>query len=95
MLCSNTGRLGDYHTKRSKSGRKRQTLYGIIYIRKLKKVMQMNLFLKQKQTPDLKNKLMVTGGGMDILQVWDGYVHTAILKKDSQQGLSVQTRNSA
>ena len=58
------GRLGDYHTKRSKSGRKRQTLYGIIYMRKLKKVMQMNLFMKQKQTPDLKNKLMVTGGGI-------------------------------
>ena len=33
-------------------------------MRKLKKVMQMNLFMKQKQTPDLKNKLMVTGGGI-------------------------------
>ena len=56
------GGLGDDHTTQSKSGRKRQTLYGIIYMRKLKNVMQRDLFMKQKQTPDLKNKPMVTGG---------------------------------
>ena len=33
-------------------------------MRKLKKVMQRDLLMKQKQTPDLKNKLMVTGGGL-------------------------------
>ena len=39
----------DYHTECSKSDRKRQISYDITYV-KSKKMMQMNLFKKQKQT---------------------------------------------
>lgn len=42
-----------------------------------KKVMQRDLFMKQKQTPDLKNKPMVTGG-RDIMGVWDGHKATLL-----------------
>ena len=40
----------DYQTKWTKSNRERQISYDITYIENLKKVLQMNLFTKQKQT---------------------------------------------
>ena len=40
----------DYHPKRSKPDRERQISYDITYMWNLKKMIQMNLFSKQKQT---------------------------------------------
>ena len=40
----------DYQTKWTKSNRERQISYDITHIENLKKVLQMNLFTKQKQT---------------------------------------------
>ena len=47
--CSNMDGPTDYHTKWSKSDRERQIPYGITYMWNLK-IIQMNLFTKQKQT---------------------------------------------
>ena len=41
------------------SQRKTNIIWYHLYVES-KKVIQMNLFVKQKQTPDLENKLMVT-----------------------------------
>ena len=41
---------GDYHTKWSKSDRERQISYDIAYMWNLKKMIQINLFAKHKQT---------------------------------------------
>ena len=41
---------GDNHTKWSKSDRERQISYDMAYMCNLKKMIQMNLFTKQKQT---------------------------------------------
>ena len=46
----------DYHTKWSKSGRERQISYDITYMWNVIKMMQMNLFTKQKQTHRSWNK---------------------------------------
>ena len=46
-ICSNMGGPRDYHTKWSKSDRERQISYGITYVES-KKMIQMNLFTKQK-----------------------------------------------
>ena len=48
-ICSNMDGPRDYHTKWSKSDKERQISY-ITYTRNLKKMVQMNLFTKQKQT---------------------------------------------
>ena len=40
----------DDHTKRSKSERERQIPYDTMYMWNLKKMIQINLFAKQKQT---------------------------------------------
>ena len=40
---------------------------------------------KRKRLTDLENKLMV-GRVRDSEGVWDGHVHTALLKMDNQQG---------
>ena len=57
----------------------------------LKKMVQMNLLTKQKQTHRLRElNLWLPGGkrgGRDRLGVWD--VHTAIFKIDNQQGPAV------
>ena len=47
---SNMDGLGNYYTKWSKSDRQRQISYDITYMWNLKKMIQMNLFIKQKQT---------------------------------------------
>ena len=41
---------GDYHTKLSKSDGERQISYDITYMWYLKKMIQMNLFIKQKHS---------------------------------------------
>ena len=72
---------GDYHTKWSKSDRERQISYDIAYIWNLKKMMQTNLFTKQKQTDRLREWSYGyggKGGGWDRLGLWDSHVHTAI-----------------
>ena len=53
-ICGNMDELGDYHTKWSKSDRERQISYDIAYMWNLKKMIQMNLFTKQKQTHRLR-----------------------------------------
>ena len=67
----------DYHTKRSKSERERQIPYEIAYMWNLKKKMiQMNLFTKQKhrlreQTYGYQGMGKRHGEGRDKLGVWD------------------------
>ena len=46
----------DCHTKGSKSHRERQISYDITYMWNLKKMIQMNLFTKQKQTHRLQKQ---------------------------------------
>ena len=53
----------DYYTKWSKSDKERQISYDITYIWNLIKMIQINLFTKQKQTQILKLN-MVTEGEM-------------------------------
>jgi len=48
-----------YHTDLSKSERERQN-HMISLIMESKKMIQMNLFMKQKKSIDLENKLLVT-----------------------------------
>ena len=45
-----------------KGSQRREISYDITYMWNLKKMIQVNLFIKQKQTPDLENKLMVPKG---------------------------------
>ena len=53
----------DYHTKWSKSDRERQILYDITYMWNLKKLIQMNLYLQNRnRLTDIENKLMVKKG---------------------------------
>ena len=47
-ICSNMNELRDYHTEWSKSDRERQMLYDITHMR-IWKIIQMNVFAKQKQ----------------------------------------------
>ena len=49
-ICSNMDGPRDYHTKWSKLERERQISYDMAYMCNLKKMIQMNLFTKQKQT---------------------------------------------
>ena len=55
-----------------------------------KKMIQMNLFTKQKQTHRLRERTYGYQrgrvGGRDRLGVWDWHVHSAIFKIDNQQG---------
>ena len=49
-------------------------------------MIQMNLFIKQKQTHRLENKLMLLGGrmgGRASLGVWNGHVPTALFKMNN------------
>ena len=83
----------DCHTEWSKSDRERQISYDTAYMWNLKKMIQMNLFTKQKQTHRLRKKLMVIKGerweGRDKLGVWDWHIHTTKFKIDNQQGPTV------
>ena len=60
-VCSYMDGPRDYHTKWSKSGRKRQILYDITYMWNLKN--NADQFIYKTETPsDIENKLMVTKG---------------------------------
>ena len=51
-------------------------------------MIQVNLFIKQKQTHRLREQTddyRGKSGGRDRLGVWDWQVHTAIFKIDNQQ----------
>ena len=58
-----------------------------------KEMIQMNL-QNRKRLTDFENELMVVEGGgrRASLGVWDGHVHTAVLKVNNQQGLTVLHR---
>ena len=63
-----------YHTECSKPDRERQISYDITYMWNLKKMIQMNLFTKQKQTYRLRKQTCLTkrkGWVRDKLGVWD------------------------
>ena len=55
VICSNMDGPRDYHTKWNKSDRERQISYDIIYVES-KKMIQMNLLTKQKQTHRLRKQ---------------------------------------
>ena len=56
-------------------------------------MIQMNLFTKQKETHRLGEgacgRQGLRMGGSNSSGVWDGHVHTAIFKMDSQQGHTI------
>ena len=83
--CTNQNRL--------QSGRERKILYDITYM-KSKRIIQVNLFTKQKQTTDIENKLMVTQrerGGGGINQEYGINRYTPLyIKQIKQQGFTVQ-----
>ena len=67
-------------------------------------MIQMNLFIKQKQTRRLREGThgyqgeVGVGEGLrvnDRLWVWDGYVPTSIFKMENQQGPTVQHKEPA
>ena len=73
-ICSNMDGPRDDHTMRSKSDRERQISYAITYVQNLKKMIQMNLFTKQKQTHRLRERTycyLGKGGERDRLGIWD------------------------
>ena len=59
-IFSNRDGLSDYHAQRNKSDRERQISRDVIYMWKVKKSIQMNLFTKHKEIKDFEIKLMVT-----------------------------------
>ena len=71
--------------------------HDIAYIQNLKKMIQMNLFTKQKQTHRLREWIYDywrKSGGRDRLGVWDWHIHTAIFKITSKDPL-YRTGNSS
>ena len=70
-ICNNTEGPRDYHTKWNKSDKERQISYHIAYMWNLKKIIQMNLFTKQRLT-DLETSLITKeeSEGKDRLGVW-------------------------
>ena len=89
-ICSNMDRPRDCHTKWSKSDRERQISYDITYMWNLKKMVQMNLFTKQKQTH--KHGKQAYGYqrgkvGRDKLGVWDWHIHITVYKITDKEQL--------
>ena len=80
------------------SQRERQISYAITYLWNLKKMIQMNLFTKQKQIHRHRKQTYVyqkgkgTGVGRDKLGIWDEHKHTTMYKVGKQQGPTVQHR---
>ena len=75
-ICSYMDGPRDYHTKQSKSERETQIPYYITYMWNVKKKkIQMNLFIKQKQTHRQKTNLWLPKGkgrgGKDKWGSWD------------------------
>ena len=52
----------DYHTNRSKSERERQLPYDTTYMWNLKRMIQLNLFTRQKQTQTQKTNVWLPKG---------------------------------
>ena len=76
----------DCHAEGSKS--EGEVSYDIPYMQNLKKMIQMNLFTKQKQTQRMNLWLPgcgVGGGKCGEEVVRDRHVHSAIFKMDYQQ----------
>ena len=73
-IFSNMDGPRDYHTKWSKSDRERKISYDITYVES-EKIIQMNLFTKQKQTHRLRKQTYGYQrgklGGRNKLAVWD------------------------
>ena len=75
----------------SKSERERPVSYGISHMWNLKKMLQMNLFTKQKETHRHRSCKRLTYSYLrgkrrrDNLGVWDEQIHTTIHKIDNQQ----------
>ena len=93
MPYAPNGWIGDYDTK---SDGERQIPWYCLYTES-KKVIQMNLFTKQKQTHRLREQIYSywrKGGGRDRLGVWDWHIHTAIFKITSKDPL-YHTGNSS
>ena len=67
-ICSNMDGLRDYHTEWNKSDRERQILYDITFMWNFKKMIQMNLFTKQKPCHKLQKKLT----GASLVAQWLG-----------------------
>ena len=85
---------GDDHTK-WRNSEKYQISSDSPYMQNQKKKIQMNLFIKQKQTYRLRGWTCSyweqgKGGEEDRLGVWDWHAHTAIFKIDNQQGPTVK-----
>ena len=59
----------------------------------IKKMIQMNLFIKQKQTHRLQKQTYGyqrgKGWGRDKLGGWDEHIYTTVYKTDNQQGPTV------
>ena len=86
-IC-NMDRPTDCHTEWSKSDRKRQISYDITYMWNLKKkkMVQMNLFTKQKYSHRYRKQTyshQVGKGRRDKLGDWDRHIYTTIYKTDS------------
>ena len=80
-IWSNMDGSRDYHTKWSKS--KTNITWYHLYVES-KKMIQKNLFTKQKQTHRLQKQTYGYGepwGGRDKLGVWDEYMHTTIYNR--------------
>ena len=62
-ICSNMDGPRDSHTEWSKSDREIQISYDMAYMWNLKNMIQMNLFIKQKQTHRLREWIYIYQGG--------------------------------
>ena len=83
----------DYHTKWSKSDRKRQISYDITYTWRLKYDTNEFIYKTEIDSQTQKTNLRLlrgSGCGRDKLEVWDQQVQTTIYKIDKQQGPTVQ-----
>ena len=91
MPLAATWRSGDYQTKWSKSDRNTHIIWYHLYVES-KKMIQMNLFTKQKETHRLRKQHGYQRGNVerrDKLGVWDWHIPTTIFKIDNQQGSTV------
>ena len=85
-ICSDMEGHRDCHTEWSKSDRERQISYDITYMWNLKKMVQVNLFTKQKLSHRYRKQTygyQGGKGGRDNLGYWDWHIHTIIYKIDN------------
>ena len=77
------------HTKQNKSDQEGEISYDIPYTCNLKRNDTNECTFKTEILTDLENELVVARG-RDDQGVWEGHVHTASLKMDSEQRPIVQ-----